>query len=71
MNNESIENIINMEANKGAQTNNDTMVKKTLSVSVSEDLFKRFRKCCEDKCINRSALFEKWIKKYLDGEGEG
>lgn len=62
-------NNIDIKVNNSVGTNNNIMAKKGMSVSVSENLLKEFRKHCSDKCINRSALFEKWIKKYLEGEG--
>lgn len=57
---------IDDKANKGADTNNNIMAKKSMSVSVSEELLDKFNKRCKDDCTNRSALFEKWIEEYLN-----
>ena len=68
MNNKFNINDIDINVNKGENINNNTMAKKTMSVSISEEKLKKFRKHCDENCINRSALFEKWIKKYLEGK---
>jgi len=54
--------------NKLEETNNKTMVKKSMSVSVSEKVLDKFKKHCNVNSINRSDLIEKWIAKYLKEE---
>jgi len=59
----------NINVNKQVLPIINQMTKKGMSVSVSEDVLKKFRECCNDNSINKSDLIEKWIVKYLK-EGE-
>lgn len=62
-------NNINMKANKLVGTNNNTMAKKGISVSISEEFLKKFRKYCDNNSINRSKLIEKLIRQHLVKNG--
>jgi len=46
------------------------MTKKVLSVTVDEDILKKWKKYAEDECINSSQLIEKLLKEHLKKRGE-
>jgi hypothetical protein len=46
------------------------MVKKVLSVTIDEDVLKKWKKYSEEDCINSSQLIEKLLKEHLKKRGE-
>jgi len=57
-----------VKTDKEAETNNIAMTKKTISVSISEEILKKFNEHCEDNSINKSKLVEKLILKHMEGK---
>jgi len=72
MNNENNDIIDTINTNKEAQPNNSSMSKNTdtLTTSISKDVFKRFRKHCDDECKTASRVVERLIVKYLKRGGK-
>jgi len=46
------------------------MAKRGLSVTIDQDLRKRFYEYCQKNAINKSQLIEGFIKKYLEEKGK-
>lgn len=46
------------------------MVKRVLSVTVDEDIFKLWKEYSEEECVNSSKLIERMLKEHLQKRGK-